>query len=78
MRRRPKTIIAFYTEQPNAVVIKVFTTKKEANTWRDRHNFTRVEFNHLTKKQVENLPLEFAEIFEKTLADRLDNFKKNQ
>ena len=72
------TIIAFYTSPPTPVVVKTFTTKKEANTWRDRHNFTRVEFNHLTKKQVENLPLEFAEIFEKTLADRLDNLKQNQ
>jgi hypothetical protein len=62
-------VVGFYTLE-DTVLVEAFGSLKSANTWPDRNNFYRVEYDHLTLDQVKTLSYTQATFFEVVMTAR--------
>ena len=62
-------VVGFYTPE-DSVLVEAFGTLKAANTWPDRNEFYRVEFDHLTLDQVKTLSYTQATFFDVVMKAR--------
>lgn len=66
-------VVGFYTLE-DTVLVEAFGTLKAANTWEDRNNFYRVDFDHLTLDQVKTLSYTQATFFDVVMKARKDTY----
>jgi hypothetical protein len=64
-------VVAYYTPE-DSVLVQAFGTLKSANTWPDRNNFYRVEYEYLTLDQIKTLSYTQATFFEVVMKARKD------
>jgi len=62
-------VVGFYTPE-DSVLVEAFGTLKAANTWPDRNEFYRVDFDHLTLDQVKTLSYTQATFFDVVMKAR--------
>jgi len=62
-------VVGFYTPE-DSVLVEAFGSIKAANTWPERDNFYRVEYEHLTLDQVKTLSYTQATFFDLIMSAR--------
>jgi hypothetical protein len=67
-------VVGFYTPE-DSVLVQAFGSLKAANTWPDRNDFYRVEYDHLTLDQVKTLSYTQATFFEVVMTARRNTYE---